>query len=150
MKSIKLISALLVFLVLISKDAFGQSSSSFYLSQEENQQWLATLTLKDKDAKLGMIADRLLLNDRESDSLQRQCCYPLLIVEGIPLENTNLLSDSIGVVLSNYLNKENVKDVAVFDKAAEMILCTPSNGIILLTLRDKRTAKQFRRLMGLK
>ncbi|MGV3538371.1 MAG: hypothetical protein ACO1OQ_01080 [Rufibacter sp.] len=133
------------------EEAFCQDmrgTPSYYLSYEENEKWLSVLKSAEKGKQVNLIIDRLIINNSEPDSAKDNCCYPALIIDGILLTNANQLSDSIAVELSSLLKQDNIKEVDILDKAAETIFCNPTfSGIILLSLKNRRINKQFKRLI---
>jgi hypothetical protein len=113
------------------------------MTSEQNRDWLAKVSNTDKDLQLSLITNRLIENRQILNQADR-LDVPVLIVDGIPIEEN--INDRRREFLESQLTVEKV-DIIVVEKEPEGLYINKAfTGIVLITITDKKTSKQFKRL----
>jgi hypothetical protein len=132
-------------LLTLSTSALSQTKTdaTYGMTSEQNRDWLAKVSNTDKDLQLSLITNRLIENRQILNQADR-LDVPVLIVDGIPIEEN--INDRRREFLESQLTVEKV-DIIVVEKEPEGLYINKAfTGIVLITITDKKTSKQFKRL----
>lgn len=135
----------LLILLTLSTSGFCQASmdASYGMTNEQNKDWLINVSRADKDLQLRLVKGRLLQN-RQTINLTNNEAVPVLIIDGIPIEDS--FSEKQKAFLNTTLTVENV-DIKVVEKEPDGLYINKGfTGMVLILITDKKTSKKFRRL----
>lgn len=112
------------------------------MTNEQNKDWLIKVSHADKDLQFRLIKGRLIEN-RQPLNLTGNVAVPVLIIDGIPMEDS--ISEKQKAFL-NTLTVENV-DIKIVEKEPEGLYINKAfTGMVLIIIANKKTSKKFRRL----
>jgi len=131
------------FLLTLSTCAFAQTDFSYGMTSEENLDWLTRVKTSDKETQFNLVKNRL-LEKRQTLDPKDKLNVPVLIIDGIPIV------DNIEKRQREFLVTQLTADavvIQVIEKEPEGLYINKAfTGIVLLTISDNKTSKQFKKL----
>ena len=144
----KILTILLV-LVCIKISSWGQSAQTEnrrFLTYGQNENWLKATKSYDKSGQSTAIRQRFFLKDNQNSSVDSIQYSPLIVINGVPLNIPNKLTDKDSGKILSLLNDESIEQIVILDKLKEeWSFCKPFSGVIILTV-DKKTEKELSKL----
>ena len=136
---------ILVFCFIVSV-SFGQTDSApgfKCLTAEQNLEWLTHLKKSDKSTQLKKILDRF--SDQHIQYLKPDNT-PIVILDGIPISFPEIKKSNKDFLFS-HLTTDHIEDLVILDEEPEELYIDKKfTGIILLTFKDKRSRKKWKKL----
>lgn len=137
---------ILLFITIGSWGQSVQTDNKRYLTFEQNENWLKTTKSSDKSGQLTTIRQRFFLKENQNTSTDSIQYSPLIVINGIPLNIPNELTDKDRNEISNLLNEDSIDELVILEKLTEKwLFCKPFSGVIILTV-DKKTEKKISKL----
>jgi hypothetical protein len=142
--------ALTIFILLcITISSWGQSlqtENSRFLTYGQNESWLKTTKSFNKSGQWTAIRQRFFLTENQNTSVDSIQYSPLIVINGVPLNIPDKLTDKDSNEILNLLNVDSIDELLILDKLTEdWIFCKPFSGVIILTV-DKKTGKKLSKL----
>jgi hypothetical protein len=123
-----------------------QTEDNRFLTYEQNKNWLTTTRSLDKSERWTAIKMRFFSEENQNISVDSIQYSPLIVINGVPLNIPNKLTDNGNNEILNLLNEGSIDEIIVLDKLTEeWIFCKPFSGVILLKV-DKKTDKKLLKL----
>lgn len=164
----RILSLIIIFITL--QQTFGQDlTNRLILTKDKNDKWIGELETKTLSEQLTSIATRILLdtniyvrsryNDRiklqdESDNSKKIESFgrPLIVVDGkceyYSLNINNRTSNKSLKQLSDLINENYIERVTICKDAKAIAIygSRATAGVIILTIKDKMTCKQIKKI----
>ena len=117
-----------------------------FLTYRQNEKWLTTTKSFDKSGQWTAIKRRFLLKENCNTSVDSVQYSPLIVINGIPLNIPNQLTDKNSEDILSLLKEDVIEQINILDKLSEeWTFCKPFSGVIIITV-DKRTGKKLFKL----
>ncbi|HEU5290342.1 MAG TPA: hypothetical protein VFU05_06845 [Cyclobacteriaceae bacterium] len=134
---------LFLFSVTLTLNSFCQTSvdTLYLMTSEQNKEWLEKVKNANKELQFRLVKERL-FESRTISSQEGNLDAPMMIIDGVPIVNNNAQKE----FLSTEFTAEIV-EIKVLDKDPENLYIEKRfTGIILITIKDKKLSKKFKRL----
>jgi hypothetical protein len=123
-----------------------QTENHRFLTYDQNENWLATTKSLDKSAQWNAIKRRFFYKENQNISVDSIQYSPLIVINGVPLNISNKLTDKETNEILQVLNEDSINEFLILDKLTEdWTFCKPFSGVIILTV-DKKTDKKLSKL----
>lgn len=133
----------------ITTISWGQSAlteNNRFLTYDQNVNWLTTTKSLDKSGQWNSIKHRFFNKENQNISRDSIQYSPLIVINGVPLNILNQLTDKNINEILDVLNENSINELFILDKLTEeWTFCKPFSGIIILTV-DKKTDKKLSKL----
>lgn len=136
----------LFFITTISWGQSAQTENNRFLTYDQNETWLTTTKSLDKSGQWNAIKQRFFYKENQNISVDSIQYSPLIVINGVPLNISNKLTDKDTNEILNVLNEDSINELFILDKLTEeWTFCKPFSGVIILTV-DKKTDKKLSKL----
>lgn len=141
---------LTIFILLcITSISWGQSTqteNNRFLTYDQNENWITITKSLDKSGQWNAIKERFFYKENQNISVDSIQYSPLIVINGVPLNISNKLTDKETSEILNVLNEDSINELFILDKLTEeWTFCKPFSGVIILTV-DKKTDKKLYKL----
>ncbi|MEH0155242.1 hypothetical protein V6R21_13935 [Limibacter armeniacum] len=141
-----LITFFLLGIAFCSQGQFVQNKVDRFLTNEQNESWLTTTKLLDEPGQWKAIKERFFLKRNQNTPIETTMYSPLVVINGIPLDIPDELTDNYSNKILNLLNEDSIDELIILDKLDnEWTYCKPFSGVIILKV-DKKTYKKLFKL----
>ena len=141
-----LIISTLICITTISWGQSTQTENNRFLTFDQNKTWLTTTKSLDKSGQWSAIRERFFYKENQNISVDSIQYSPLIVINGVPLNISNKLTDKETGEILNILNEDSISELFILDKLTEeWTFCKPFSGVIILTV-DKKTDKKLSKL----
>jgi hypothetical protein len=142
----------IIFLLLSSLAAIKNVSAQvagkqgFYMTLEENEDWLTRVKSKEKDEQVTAVHNRFFAS-HTTENVSSGEHSPLIVVNGVFLSIPATLKERRRQKLAKHLRAENIDEITILNKRpGDWGLEKPFSGVILIAVNDERTFRKIFRL----
>ncbi|MBS1507303.1 MAG: hypothetical protein JSS79_11715 [Bacteroidetes bacterium] len=122
-----------------------QAKDNRFLTYNQNINWLTATKSLDKSGQWNSIKKRFFSKENQNISTDSIQYSPLIVINGVPLNSSNQLTDNDTNEMLNVLNEDSINELIILDKPTEWTFCKPFSGVILMIV-DKKTDKKLSKL----
>ena len=126
--------------------SYGQESADhqpLLMTSDQNASWLENFQNLECDLQLKYIKGRYFTMNFSSPDNEGDGVAPLLIIDGIPIDATNLNENKRKLFLKK-LTADKIKEIKVLDKEPEGLYINKAfTGVIMLVLNDKKLSREL-------
>ena len=141
-----LIILALLCITTISWGQSAQTENNRFLTYDQNINWLTTTKSLDKSGQWNSIKRRFFYKENQNISRDSIQYSPLIVINGVPLNVSNQLTDKDTNGILNVLSEDSIHELFILDELTEeWTFCRPFSGVIILTV-DKKTDKKLTKL----